>query len=99
MNRKFYHGFIAFSVLFAFFLSGCKVQNEEMVPNSQELTEKHQINQLKTYLSEVSNADVNEINYNEKTEMFSISGIEQIDLKKLTEFYERNKNKVNDIQL
>lgn len=48
------------------------------------------ISELKAYMSKLINVKVEEIGYNEKTEQFSIAGVDQISKKELTESYKRN---------
>lgn len=55
--------------------------------------EKQDIIILKSYLSELTNAKLDNIEYNEASMQFSIYGVNQISLEKLTKFYNQSKNK------
>ena len=79
-------------VFFAFMTSsGCKQQEFEAqkVVNA----EKIDILTLRKYFAEQINVDLNDIVYDEKTQQFSLWGVDQISLEKLTKFYLNAKGK------
>lgn len=67
----------------------CKKKETDSPKN--ELNNNIDVETLKSHMSKIINVKVSDIKYDEKTEQFSIFGIDQIDRKKLTEFYEQSK--------
>ncbi|WEK18800.1 MAG: hypothetical protein P0Y49_18655 [Candidatus Pedobacter colombiensis] len=77
-------------MLLAFFtftaLLGCK-QTELEVQNAGTTTQRVDIPTLTKYFANRINVDVNDIRYDEKTQQFSLRGVDQVNLEKLTRFY------------
>lgn len=70
---------------------GCK-KTEKPTPVEIKKTKEISIDTLKAYFADMVNIKPSDIQYNEKTEQFSIGGYDQIDRKGLTESYLRSKN-------
>lgn len=78
-------------------LAACSKKESEILKAERPVKvvgprEKEMINTLKKYLSEITNARLEDIGYNETTKQFSILGVDQVSLEQLTKFY-NNKNK------
>jgi len=75
----------------------CKKSEETSLPidrkNETESSLKVDVVTLKGYMSKLINVKVSDINYDEKTEQFSIFGIDQISRQELIESYKQSKNK------
>ncbi|SMC53110.1 hypothetical protein [Pedobacter africanus] len=55
-----------------------------------ETTKKVEISVLRVYMAKLIDVKPEEIEYNEKTEQFSLLGVDQISRQKLTTFYEKS---------
>ncbi len=76
--------------LIAIFVS-CKKDFEVSVASDTSI-QQPTILDLKNYMAILINADADDIKYNERTESFSLFGVDQISKQQLTEFYNNAKN-------
>ncbi|WP_342330754.1 hypothetical protein [Pedobacter sp. FW305-3-2-15-E-R2A2] len=90
MNKTLKNTFL-FIFLCSSLTFGCK-KTEKLVPVEIEKTTQISIDILKAYFADMVNIKPSDIQYNEKTEQFSIGDYDQIDRKGLTESYLRSKN-------
>jgi len=84
-----------FGVAIFFMVTFTSCSKKEVVAPAQKAVSTN-ISDLKTYFFSVSKIDTAEIRYDVKSQMFSVSGVDQISMKDLTVLFENSKKSKND---